>query len=284
MTGSLYFKHHTDARKHRKIMLLEKKFGDHVGYALYFKTLELMTEYPEIGLPDNEIDIENAAFFLNTNATQYAEFIKYCLSIQIFVNKDKTITAEMLVENMQKIKKTSENISRARKEIEQKKTELSQNPPKILPEKKPKVKPVIEDVEPNPEVLAIRKQAESIIERYLESPEGIVSNKVCNLTNKHITNLIKEYSYPKLSVMIRAFYEWKCKTRKKRKDDFACIKEDWVEEKVADYIKRNNGQLPEPPKYYSQEDVDEIVKLNAAREKQGIRLAKVPEVGSAKAC
>lgn len=86
-TGSIYyFEHEKCSRNDLKIIKLDRIVGEHIGYSLYFKTLEIMTEI-DSGLlsPD---DMDAYACSLGVTEEMYSNFIKACLEIGLF-DKDE---------------------------------------------------------------------------------------------------------------------------------------------------------------------------------------------------
>lgn len=132
MASELYFRHIIDARKHIKIYQLEKQFGRHIAYAYYFKTLELMAELSECGL--KTANLQDYSEYLQIDNDTFNQFIQYCVEIDLFIDHDGLITAERLIENMQKIKSKSINMSKAAIRREKLKAKQQHNSVTILPQ------------------------------------------------------------------------------------------------------------------------------------------------------
>lgn len=228
MATELYFKHSVDARKHISIYQLEKKFGKHLAYSYYFKTLELMSELSECGLLKESL--LDYAEYLQIDHSVYNEFIEYCLKIELFTEHNGLIIAERLVENMRKIVSKSINMSKAAQKREKQKAKLCHSSTTILPQPEQK-----HDKAKKPNQLTDVKLLEfvnGIIQKGIDEQSTMKSNLVCLLTDEHIKKLIDEYGQDMLYPMCQVFYKWKITAKKKIKSDYLSMIKDWVIDKA----------------------------------------------------
>ena len=98
--GNWYFRHDFKAKSDSKVLDLEVEFGEHVGYALWFKLLECMGESGG-KLPISKINVYSLA--LRISKSQLHKFIDYCVEIGLlclesdcYVNKRFTIECERI--------------------------------------------------------------------------------------------------------------------------------------------------------------------------------------------
>lgn len=229
----LYFNHDVNARNHRKIKLLENTIGQDTGYSMYFKTLEIMTEYPQFGIPNNEKDISDVAICLGYDKIKYKEFIDYCINEELFIiNADNIIVADMLVETMLKVKTKHKNYSKAAQKREKAKAKEQHNSATILPQ--PEQKPENSEAAP-------LTQSGQVIKDYLISSKPENVKHTINYTNREINRFADEFDQPFMEKVIDKLYAYYNKGKKPYKSDNLATR-DWVVNAV-----KEKGFLPCPP-------------------------------------
>lgn len=213
MASELYFRHIIDARKHIKIYQLEKQFGRHIAYAYYFKTLELMAELSECGL--KTANLQDYSEYLQIDNDTFNQFIQYCVEIDLFNDHDGLITAERLIENMQKIKSKSINMSKAAIRREKLKAKQQHNSATILPQTEQKK----EMLAPVPDFI------QSIFDLAIKENTGKPSNRKWLLTQEHLDKLKEGYSDSQIKEQLTNYYYWKVTTDKPKpiKSDYMSI-------------------------------------------------------------
>ena len=75
-----YFRHDYSARNDRKIAELEMEMGDHVGYAMWFKLLEIMGE---MGGSLSKDKLKVAAYSMRVPLDMLTQFIRICVRIEL---------------------------------------------------------------------------------------------------------------------------------------------------------------------------------------------------------
>lgn len=80
-----YFSHDVNARVDPKIIKLRMRYGME-GYGIYFAILEMMSLEGEHEMPYTDDQFDAIAFDLHTNIPM-GEFVTYCVSIGLFVEK-----------------------------------------------------------------------------------------------------------------------------------------------------------------------------------------------------
>jgi len=76
-----YFMHKAQSRNDVKILQLDEYLGEHIGYALFFKALELMAELPEPYIDKNSKLHRKA---LGLDIAEYENFIDKAISSGLF--------------------------------------------------------------------------------------------------------------------------------------------------------------------------------------------------------
>jgi len=101
MKDAYYFSHDANARRDPKILMLRAKYGAK-GYAYYFMILEMMREMQNYKLMANEFLYQILAIELGTDEKEVKEFLDFCISLQLFNQKDGELYSESFIYRMQR--------------------------------------------------------------------------------------------------------------------------------------------------------------------------------------
>lgn len=203
-----YFRHDYSARNDRKIAELEMEMGDNIGYAMWFKLLEIMGE---MGGSLSKDKLKVAAYSMRVPLDVLTQFIRICVRIELLEeNGDEYVNARFAKE-CARITETSRKASNSAK--------IKWEKEKML---KPKTKKKTDIA--TPESDAVKAMIEDI-----EAEIG--AHPISNLSNEEMTKLAVKYD-ELLPKMLRNYYLWKVSKNKKVKSDYLSILKPWVEESV----------------------------------------------------
>jgi len=107
-----YFRHDYSARNDRKITELEMEFGENIGYAMWFKLLEIMGEMGG-SLPKEKMKV--VAYALRVPLDELLQFVRICVRIGLLTDNDDEYINERFAKECAKIKDTSEKASNSAK-------------------------------------------------------------------------------------------------------------------------------------------------------------------------
>lgn len=203
-----YFRHDYSARNDRKITELEMEMGENIGYAMWFKLLEIMGE---MGGSLSKDKLKVAAYSMRMPLDMLAQFIRICVRIGLLTDNGDEYMNERFAKDCAKIKDTSEKASNSAKIKWEKERML-----------KPKTKKKTDTA--TPESDAVKAMIEDI-----EAEIG--AHPISNLSNEEMTKLAVKYD-ELLPKMLRNYYLWKVSKNKKVKSDYLSILKPWVEESV----------------------------------------------------
>lgn len=110
-----YFPHDSDARHDAKILMLRGEYGNE-GYAAYFMLLEILRNEKSYSLELTPIVIKMLCKELDMPvAKQITDFIEFCETVGLLINKNDNITSPSLLARMEKLDKTLRQKSEAAK-------------------------------------------------------------------------------------------------------------------------------------------------------------------------
>lgn len=203
-----YFRHDYSARNDRKITELEMEMGENIGYAMWFKMLEIMGE---MGGSLSKDKLKVAAYSMRVPLDLLMQFIRICVRIELLdENGDEYVNARF-AEECARIKETSQKASNSAR--------IKWEKEKML---KPKTKKKTDTATPESE------EVDAMIES-IEKEIG--AHPISNLSNAEKSKLKAKYG-DALPKMLRNYYLWKVSKNKKVKSDYLSILKPWVEESV----------------------------------------------------
>lgn len=250
--------HHTQNRKELKIEELEAEFGNHVGYALWWKTQEFFAEDKYRGVVSMD-SIKAMARSLNDTTNNIVNFISKCVELNMIRIEQDSYVIDDIAERWEECVNTrekqrkgglkSQEVQREKRESKSKPTgggksepqEQAAPPAESEPKpKKEKKKPEPEpDVELTTEGMALRSDV--IAYTYdLDLNEDLIE-----MTNKE-WNRIAERHGDDAELRCRFYYEWKASKlvngkRFKNLDFHTINTASWINDKV--YLsRRHNGK------------------------------------------
>lgn len=247
-----WFEHRSQSRNDVKILQLDEYLGEHIGYALFFKALELFAELPEPFLDKNSILHRKA---MGLCQSEYKNFIDCAISSGLFdVADDGRVYSPGFIEWQRRRKINQDNGSKGGMATQAKLKANDQAKPQATAKAK-EPKPVVKQ-SPTPEsdqITRLRSYAKAIFDEL-----GSSKNKP-ELTTEQYQKLIDKWGFDKLVVLQRIYYEWKASLAKKHTHtDFGTLnKKCWVHEKAdkddgcqEQYESGNTptpDQIPNPP-------------------------------------
>lgn len=221
-----YFRHDYSARNDRKITELEMEMGENIGYAMWFKLLEIMGEMGG-SLPKEKMKV--VAYALRVPLDVLLQFVRICVRIGLLTDNDDEYMNERFAKECAKIKDTSEKASNSAK-IRWSKPEPDPKP------KKPKADP-----KPDPETQESARVRSTIAD--LEAEFG--AQKISNLSNAEAAKIVEKYG-DHAPFALRTFYLWKVSKGKRVKSDYLSLLAPWVQDEVAKEQQRKNGNQSAP--------------------------------------
>ena len=221
-----YFRHDYASRNDQKIAELDMEMGDHIGYALWFKVLEIMGEMGG-SLPKEKMKV--VAYALRVPLDVLLQFVRICVRIGLLTDNDDEYMNERFAKECAKIKDTSEKASNSAK-IRWSKPEPDPKP------KKPKSEP-----KPDPETQESARVRSMIAD--LEAEFG--AQKISNLSNAEAAKIVEKYG-DHAPFALRIFYLWKVSKGKRVKSDYLSLLAPWVQDEVAKERQRKNGNQSVP--------------------------------------
>jgi hypothetical protein len=173
-----YFRHDYASRNDQKIVELDMEMGDHIGYALWFKVLEIMGEMGG-SLPKDKLKV--AAYALRVPLDVLLQFVRICVRIGLLTDNDDEYINERFAKECAKIKDTSEKASNSAKIRWSKPEPKSIKPMKRLP-------------------------TQEIIECWNAHAKSLRCMKLTNAIEKAIAKLCKEYSLDEIQQSIENYH------------------------------------------------------------------------------
>ena len=203
-----YFRHDYSARNDRKIAELEMEMGDNIGYAMWFKLLEIMGE---MGGSLSKDKLKVAAYSMRVPLDMLTQFIRICVRIELLEENGNEYVNARFAEECARITETSRKAKEAAKIKWEKERMLN-----------PKTKKKTDTATPESE------EVDCMIES-IEKEIG--AHPISNLSNAEKAKLKAKYG-ELLPKMLRNYYLWKVSKNKKVKSDYLSILKPWVEESV----------------------------------------------------
>lgn len=203
-----YFRHDYSARNDRKIAELEMEMGENIGYAMWFKMLEIMGE---MGGSLSKDKLKVAAYSMRVPLDMLAQFIRICVRIELLEENGDEYVNTRFAEECARITETSQKASNSARIKWEKERML-----------KPKTKKKTDIATPESE------EVDAMIES-IEKEIG--AHPISNLSNAEKSKLKAKYG-DVLPKMLRNYYLWKVSKNKKVKSDYLSILKPWVEESV----------------------------------------------------
>ena len=244
MRGAWYFKHDYSAKSDQKVIELEIEFGQHIGYAMWFKLLEAMGEAGGM-MPKEKLKLY--AITMQVEYGFLCDFIKFCITIGLITETEECYFNERFINEYGKIKHVSEtNAKNANRRWDKdNEPDATANAPAIQPQKQPQTKPKSkpEPVSESEDIQRLRGYVAAIIADFPDS-----KNNKNELTSDQYQKLIDKYGYSKLVVMQRIYFEWKVSRKEKTKTtDFGTLNkvDGWV---ATEADKHCQEPEPEQPK------------------------------------
>ena len=179
-----YFRHDYSARNDRKITELEMEMGENIGYAMWFKLLEIMGEMGG-SLPKEKMKV--VAYALRVPLDVLLQFVRICVRIGLLTDNDDEYINERFAKECAKIKDTSEKASNSAK-IRWSKPE---------PDPKPKTKSI------NP---MKRLPTQEIIECWNANAKSLRCKKLTSDIEKAVAKRCKEYTIDEIKQGIENYH------------------------------------------------------------------------------
>lgn len=223
-----YFEHKTEARNDIKLMELDEVMGTHIGYAIYFKSLELMAELHSPFLERKQLHSRA----IGISHDKYVVFLDTAIKIGLFEEREGKVYSPAFLRWIEKKTRNSEHGSIGGKKSAELRASKKEDP-------EPKQSKV-NDIELTPDISAVRSEIDELIELSRDAVIAKPSNRKCTLSNSNIQTLIVKYGLPKLKRMAVIFYKWKLTSNKAVKSDYLSIMADWVVERAG-----NTKETPE---------------------------------------
>ena len=219
-----YFRHDYSARNDRKITELEMEMGEHIGYAMWFKMLEIMGE---MGGSLSKDKLKVAAYSMRVPLDLLMQFIRICVRIELLEENGDEYVNTRFAEECARIKETSQKASNSARIKWEKERML-----------KPKTKKKTDTATPESE------EVDTMIES-IEKEIG--AHPISNLSNAEKAKLKAKYG-DALPKALRVFYIWKVSKSKKVKSDYLSMLKPWIEDAAK----------TEPPKPKSRKELLEV--------------------------
>ncbi len=219
-----YFRHDYSARNDRKITELEMEMGENIGYAMWFKMLEVMGE---MGGSLSKDKLKVAAYSMRVPLDLLMQFIRICVRIELLDENGDEYVNTRFAEECARIKETSQKASNSARIKWEKERML-----------KPKAKKKTDTATPESE------EVDTMIES-IEKEVG--AHPISNLSNAEKAKLKAKYG-DALPKALRAFYIWKVSKNKKVKSDYLSMLKPWIEDAAK----------TEPPKPKSRKELLEV--------------------------
>ena len=174
-----YFRHDYSARNDRKITELEMEMGENIGYAMWFKMLEIMGEMGG-SLPKEKMKV--AAYALRVPLDVLMQFIRICVRIELLDDNGDEYVNARFAEECARIKERSLKASISAKKRWDKEV------PKPAPRpKQPSLAP-------------------EIIECWNAHAKSLRCMKATNAIEKAIAKLCKEYTIDEIKQGIENYH------------------------------------------------------------------------------
>ena len=177
-----YFRHDYSARNDRKITELEMEMGENIGYAMWFKMLEIMGE---MGGSLSKDKLKVAAYSMRVPLDLLMQFIRICVRIELLDENDNEYVNTRFAEECARIKETSQKAS---------------NSARIKWEKE-RLKPKTKSINPMK-----RLPAPEIIECWNAHAKSLRCMKSTNAIEKAVAKLCKEYALDEIQQSIENYH------------------------------------------------------------------------------
>ena len=187
-----YFEHRAGSRNDLKILKLDEILGENNGYALFFKSLEVMLELLKLEKPFLRYDSSLIARAMSITLKEYHQFLDACISVGLFqVDSDGNVFSPSFLKWLTKKQSLVERGSKGGK--------IAQA--KLHPETK-------KEKEPEPEKQKSAKDQESIAEIvafWNENAKKCRCVKITSDIQKAIQKRLKEFSVEEIKQAIKNY-------------------------------------------------------------------------------
>ena len=178
-----YFRHDYSARNDRKITELEMEMGENIGYAMWFKMLEVMGE---MGGSLSKDKLKVAAYSMRVPLDLLMQFIRICVRIELLDENGDEYVNPRFAEECARIKETSQKAS---------------NSAKIKWEKERMLKPKTKSINPMK-----RLPAQEIIECWNANAKSLRCKKLTSDIEKAVAKRCKEYTIDEIKQGIENYH------------------------------------------------------------------------------
>jgi len=220
-----YFEHKTEARNDIKLMELDEVMGTHIGYAIYFKSLELMAELHSPFLERKQLHSRA----IGISHDKYILFLDTAINIGLFQERDEGVYSPAFLRWIDKKARNSESGSIGGK----KSAELRKQKIETVKETVKQNTEANKDIPITPDIESVRKVIDELIELSRDAVIAKPSNRKCTLSNINIQTLIDKHGLACVKKMALIFYQWKLTSNKAVKSDYLSIMANWVIEKAG---------------------------------------------------
>jgi hypothetical protein len=229
-----YFEHRSGSRNDVKLLQLDESLGDHIGYALYFKALEVMLELEK---PVLRLDSAFVAKTLGVSISQYKLFLESAISAGLFdIDDAGNVYSPAFTKWLRTKQIRSEVGSKGGSKTQANRQANDQVSDQVNDQVKPKPKPKKrKNPESSDEIKQLRQYVSAIFADYPNC-----KNARNELTDEQYQRLIDKYGYGYVVDLQKAYFGWKVSKKDVLKTtDYGVLNRDssWVHEKVG---KRGN--------------------------------------------
>lgn len=226
-----YFRHDYSARNDRKIIELEMEMEENIGYAMWFKMLEIMGE---MGGSLSKDKLKVAAYALRVPLDELMQFIRICVRIGLLTDNGDEYINERFAKECARIKETSLKASISAKKRWDKEV------PKPAPRPK----------QPS--------HAPEIIEHWNANAKSLRCKKLTSDIEKAVAKRCKEYTIDEIKQGIENYhaivndpdcffsYKWNLAEFLSRANGFPVFAGD--RDEIIDKYRKSVGKNPEQPK------------------------------------
>lgn len=251
VTPLVFYRHWISGRNDSKIAMLDNEFGDHIGYAMYFKLLEVMTELQIAWVTDDDKAKRLYARMMGIESGYFEQFLEKCVEFGLLkpVECPDGVTRyesdklnEFMAETFKNRLKARESslIAKAKREASAAKDKPPPKKPKPKKDPAPEIPP-----ETKKQIAELRGYVQNMIDEYPDSKNG--KN---DLTDAQYVRLLDKYGRDKLVEMQKVFFEWKlAKSEKVKTTDYGTLIRDtgWVSTQADENINANKSLAQDEP-------------------------------------
>jgi len=235
-----YFEHQTKSRNDVKLLRLDEYLGEHVGYAMFFKALEVMTELVSPYLEKGKLMYAKA---MGVSLAEYDRFVDCAISSGLFdVATDGSVYSPgylkwLAIKNHAKEAGSKGGLASAESKANAKANSQAKEPAKPKAKTPHVAKSAITESE---EIVRLRGYANEILKDFADCKHAKNT-----LTGAQYQTLLDKYGMAKLTVMQRIYFGWKASRAKApTTTDFGTLNvtTGWVSEKADEKLSAGQSE------------------------------------------